>query len=399
MPFTITEIKSHLTGMGHGGTLNKIRNIDNLFERVGSVMALKLHILELVCTVELESTIHDDIFNYKLPYNFGNLIDLIPDYNRQSWDTAFRDQAGQFDRQKAYRNRTISVEANNGLKFIRINWKSRRPLVLNTMDSTTQNGTWGIVGTASNLKVDTINRKSGAGAIAFDVASSGDGIQNNNMSAVDLSLQNLIADELVWVFLDIDYANLTSITPVWGNDLTTNFWTGVPVTTQEDGTAFRFGWNQIRNPWKTATQTGIVVPSTIDSAKFTFQVTAPMKNIHVDNVVFSIGKNFEMKFYSKYLFQSAATGLWISIPGSDNDLVIVDNDSLPMFLFECLIAMAQQMEGSDGAFDINFAIAQLKELYPAYRGMFPSMVKKVTQSYGNRRPLRGRRWGGTGYLQ
>lgn len=395
--FSITEIKSHLTGMGHGGTLNKVRNINQLFERVGATLVLKLHILELLCDVELSSTIHDKVYNYTLPYNFGNLIDLIPDYNRQSWDLAFRNQAGQFDRQKAYRNRTISVEANGGIKYMRINWKGNTPTVLNSMDSLTANGTWITVGTASNLLLDTINRKYGLGALSFNLNASGDGIQNSSMTQVDLTAQNLIGDNFLDIFLGPDYQNLTSFTPVFGNDLTAKFYTGQPITTQQDGTPFRFGWNQIRNPWATAVLTGSVDPSQIDSYKLTAQITAPMVGVHVDNIVFSVGKNFEMKFYSKYIFQSAESGLWISIPANDNDIVMVDNDALPIFLHECLKAMAQQMEGTDGAFDIGFAEKELAVLFPAYQGLFPSMIKKSTQSYGSSRPIRNGWRGGRFY--
>lgn len=386
--FTITEIKSHLTGLGHGGTLNKVRNIDELFERVAARLILKLHILELLCDVELSSTIHDDVFNYTLPYNFGNLVDLIPDYNRQSWDDIFRDTAGQFDRQKAYKNRTLSIESSNGIKFARINWKGNRPAVLNAMDSLTTNGAWTAVGAAANLLLDTINRKSGAGSIKFDVVTSGDGIQNTTMTAVDLTAYNLIGDNFIWVYLDSDFANLVSINPIFGNDLSANYRTGVPITAQQDGTPFRFGWNQIRNPWSTTTPTGTVDPTKIDSYKLTFTTIGAMKNIHVDNIVFSQGKNFEIKFYSKYLYQSASTGLWISIPGDDNDFVMVDNDTLPMFLMECLVDMAHQVEGTESEFDINYATGQLKVLYPAYQALFPSMIKKAIQSYGSSRPIR-----------
>lgn len=391
MSFTITQIKSHLIGLGHSSTLNKVRGIESMLERSASRFLLKCHPLESERTAPLTAVIHDDLNNYALPSDFGSLIDLIPQDNRQSWDNAFRNLAGQFDLQKARRNRTISIEGNEGTKIIRINWKSRQAKVLNTCNSLTANGTWGAVAGATSVVVDTITKFSGSGSIRLNLASTGDGISNITMSAVDFTSENGVADVIVAVYLGTDYANLTSITPTWGNDLTTKYWTGVAQTTQADGTAFRFGWNMIKCPWSTATQTGTVAPSTIDSFKITFTITAAMTAVRVDNILFSIGRNFDCKYYSKYLFKNFSTGVWESQPraNQDDDIALLDNDTLPLFLMECLMDMAQQMEGTDSAFDIGFAEKQLAVLYPAYKGLNPSMVKKATSQLGGR-PGRGR---------
>ncbi len=339
----------------------------------------------------LTSLVHDDLNNYALASDFGSLIDLIPQSDRQSWDVAFRDRAGRFDVEKARRNRTISIEGSEGTKIARINWKSRPAKVLNTCSSLTGNGTWSAVATATNVVLDEITKFSGSGSIKFDVAATGDGIKNTTMTVVDMTEENGVADVIFAIYLESDYTNVTSITPTWGNDLTTKYWTGIAQTTQADGTAFKFGWNIIKASWDGATQTGTVVPSTIDSFSVTLEVTAAITNVRLDNILFSIGRNFDCKYYSKYLFKNSDTNAWISKPRTDNgdDLVVVDNDTLPVFLMECLIDMAHQMEGSDSAFDINHAENQLKVLYPAYRGLNPSQVKKVRGRTGGL-PARGR---------
>ncbi len=377
--------------MGHSGTLGKIRNIEAMLERSASRFLLKVHPLESIRTAPLASVVHDDLNNYALASDFGALIDLIPEADRQSWDVAYRDRAGRFDVEKARRNKTLSIEGSEGTKIIRINWKSRASKVLNTCDSLTANGTWAAVAGATNVALDEITKFSGSGAIKFDVAATGDGISNTTMTAVDLADENGVGDVLFAVYLESDYARLTSITPRWGNDLTTNYWTGVAQTTQADGTAFKMGWNVIKASWKAATQTGTVAPATIDSFRVTLTVTAAMTNVRLDNILFSIGRAFDSKYYSKFLFKNADTGAWISQPrsGNDDDLVVIDNDTLPIFLMECLIDMAHQMEGTDSAFDIGHAEKQLAVLYPAYKGLNPSMVKKVRGRTGGL-PGRGR---------
>lgn len=375
MSFTISAIKEHLTGMGHGGTLNKVRNIEAMFERTAGRFLLKMKPLEVMRNAALTNTIHDDVYNYSTPSDFGWLIDLSPQDNRDTWDRAFRTNAGVFDAEKAIREKTLSIEGSEGSKIFRINWRTRQGKVLHNMNSVTANGTWSAVASATGIEADTITKISGNASIRFDLVATGDGIQNTSMDAVDLTDEDEVADVFVWVYLP-STSGVTSLSARWGNDLTTNYWSSTAQTTQADGSAFKTGWNLLKFPWSTATETGTVAPATIDSFRITLAATA-QNNIRVDNIVFSIGRNFDVKYYSKFLFKSASSGTWLTRPSSDDDSVMLDNDSLPHFLLECLVDMAQQMEGSDSAFDIGFAEKQLAVLYPAYKGSYPSQVKKA----------------------
>ena len=334
-------------------------------------------------TAALSQAVHDDLNDYALPDDYNSFIDLIPQSNRTMWDMAYRRNAGIFDLQKAIKNRVVSIEGSEGTKIIRINWKSRSPIVANAMESLTDNGTWSAVATASGLLADEIIKRKGNASIRFDVAATGDGIDNDDMAAVDLTNEDEIGDLLFDLYIknSTDLANINSVTGIWGNNLTTTFWTGVAQTTQADGSALQVGWNEVKIPWSTATETGTVAPATVDSLKFTFNIDAAIGDLRIDNVRFSIGRNFDLKYYSKYLFKNSS-GAYLSKPSSDTDTVLVDNDSLPIFLFEYLKGMAHQVEGTDGAFDITFAEAQLKDLYPYFRSEFPDQRKKTASQYG-----------------
>ncbi len=371
--------------MGHGATLNKVRNIEALFERVAGIFLLKFHPLESMRTAALASTVHDNVYDYTLPSDFGSMIDLIPQDNRTTWDKALRNNAGVFDLEKAIKTKVVSIEGSEGSKIIRINWRSRQGKTLHTMDSVTANGTWEAVNSTENIIADSIFKKTGGASIKFRVVNSGVGIQNDEMQAMDLTDEDEVADVFVPVFLTEIPESLRA---TWGNDLTTNFWTSAVQTTQADGTAFKVGWNLLKFPWSSATETGAVDPSLIDSFKIIITGSVPGL-VRVDNIIFSIGRNFDIKYYSKYMFRNSE-GTWISRTSSDDDIVAVDNDTLPMFLFECLKEMAAQMEGTDSAFDINHADDALRVLYPAYTGVYPSQLKKVSAGYGSKRPSRGR---------
>lgn len=382
MSHTWGQIREHLIGMGRGSTLNKVRNIEALAERSASVFLAKCKPMETMRTAALTTAVHDDLNDYALPSDYNSLIDLIPQDSRTSWDMAYRRAAGVFDLQKATKNRVVSIEGSEGSKIIRINWKSRQAKTAHTMDSLTSNGTWGAVATASGLVADEIVKRKGNASIRFDVAASGDGISNTTMTALDLTDEDEIGDILFDLYIKnaADLANLTSIGSRWGNDLTANYWTGVAQTLQADGSALQVGWNEIKIPWSTATETGTVAPATVDSLRFTFTVAAAIGDLRIDNVRFSIGRNFDLKYYSKYLFKTSAT-VYASRPANDDTTVLVDNDSLPLFLFEVLKSMAHQLEGTDSAFDISYAKEELKDLYPAFKSEYPDQRKKMVQSY------------------
>lgn len=388
MGATISEVKESLTGMGHGGTLNKVRNPEAMFRRAASTMLLKCKPMETIRIAPLSQTIHDELNDYALPSDFGSPIDLYPQAGRDNLDQARRILGEKFSLTAAIDNKTISIEGSEGSKVLRVNWKWRSPKVLNSMNSYDGNGTWLAVGTASGIETDSIYKYSGSGSVKFDVAASGDGISNIGMSQIDLTNEDEIADIVIAVYLP-SVTGLTSITPIWGNDITTKFWTGTAQTTQADGTAFRIGWNIIKASWATATETGTVVPTAIDSCKITFQVSAPIANIRVDNILFSIGQPFDIKYYSKYLFKTAA-GVYIKQTTDDTDIVTLDEDGLQIFLLECLNAMAQQVEGTDSAFDVEWVDKELKVLYPAFKGEHQSQTKRATSNYGMMPRFHGR---------
>lgn len=394
----ISDVKNNLSGMMHGGTLNKVRNPEMAMERATNTMLSKIQPIDTVRTSPLSQTIHDDFTTYSLPSDFGDIVDLYPQDERTSLDTASRRPSEAFSLETLRANREISIEGDEGGKILKVNWKSRAPKTLHTMNSVTSNGTWAAVASATSVTADTIFKKSGGGSIKFNVVASGDGIQNSSMTQVDMTNEDEVADIFVWVYLP-SAVNLTSVTAIWGNNLTSAYWTGVAQTTQADGTAFRTGWNLLKWSWSAATETGSVDPTAVDSFKLTFATAGAISAVRVDNIIFSIGRNFDIKYYSKYIVKSTA-GVWLSRTTDDNDTVVLDNDALQIWLLECVIAFAQQIEGADSGFDITWAKRELNGdrtavdpdqimgLYAKYRKKYPNQAKKQKASYGSLPRLR-----------
>ncbi len=374
MAFSINNANDDLAGMLHGGTTNKVTNLLALHWRAGRNILSKIDALGTKRRTNLTTALFDDVFNYALPSDFKEAIDLRPQVNRSLGDNFTGRFTEAFDLRKALENNQINVSSNDGAKFIRIAKNiTPAPITISAMDSLTgTNGEWTVVGSATNLAVNTIFFISNAASIEFDLVATGDGIQNTTLTAVDLSDHDEVSNIFVWVYIP-DASKVTSVTTAWGNDLTTKFWTGVAQTTQHDGSAFRNGWNQISTPWATATETGTVDPSAIDSVSVVVAGEA-QSNIRVDQITSAIGKIFELVYYSKFIFRDSS-GAFIEKPTTDSDVLNLDEDAYNIYVNELAYLAAQQNQGEDARFDQNFL---REELYgvPGKPGLYTIYNKK-----------------------
>lgn len=386
--YSINELEDHLVGMGHGSSLAKIRNKYALYERAGNNMRSKTDIVTTIRTAILPQVVHDDQFQYAVPSDYSKIIDLYPARERTSSDFAHRTSSVTASLLRQLRDKQIAVESRDGARILLIDWAGNTPKTISQLNATTG---WTAVGTASGIELDTQYAMSGGKSVKFNVAASGDGLQNTSLPIFDLSDTEEENDFLMWVYLG-SVANITSFTARWGNDVTANYYESTAQTTQADGTAFQAGWNLIKFSWASATLTGTVNTATMDSFRVILTTTGAISDVRFDNIVASVGSPFEIKYYSGYLFRNTA-GVWLRQPTVDTDSIMLDELSFNIFAYECLIAMAQQMEGEDSGFDIQFAITALNGnpssadpalrmgLYARYRTEYPSMSKRTVQTY------------------
>lgn len=396
--YTIAVVENHLTGMGHGSTLNKIQNKYFLYERAANTMRSKIDVITLMRTAPLTNAVHSDVYNYALPSDFSKLIDIYPQANRQSYDIAFRKDATDFDLLKEINQKKISIESENGTRYLRIDWDISGSKTVSGVNSSTN---WSAVGSAANITEDSLFKISGSKSLRFDVVATGDGLKNTALDALDLSDWDEQATFFAWLYIP-DTSNITSVAARWGNDVSTAYWESTAVTTQADGTAFKVGWNLLKFDWDSATETGTVDPETIDSFQIAITGSA-QANYRLDNIIVSLGSIFEMKYLSQYAFQDSS-GTWIQRPTSDTDVIVVDDLAFNIFLHECLIAMAQQQEGEDSGFDVQFAQVELNGnprspdptqrmgAYRRYKREYPSQTKKQTQTWFSSRRATGKHW-------
>ena len=121
MASTVDTIKSHLGGMMHGATTNKIKNFYHAMERAHNKVRSNIKPVELIRVATLSQTVHDDLDAYSAPSDFGELIDLAPQADRGTDDRALRTHAEIFAAERSVMNKVISIEGKEGTKILRIN--------------------------------------------------------------------------------------------------------------------------------------------------------------------------------------------------------------------------------------------------------------------------------------
>jgi len=388
---TVAEFKNHIIGAGHMGTLNKVRNFPELLQRSINTMLMKIDPIETERRVPLATPIYSDVYNYVAPADYKRTIDIYPQANRISTDRARYEMIEYFGAEATYKNKRITIESQNGVKYLRVNWGIIQPLVFGSLDSVTADGgTWIPVGTASPIVQDLLVMMDGTASLETTINASGDGISNIGLNQFDLTTWDEEAEFFAFVYIPdaVSLANWTSVTAYVGNDLTANYWTLPAATAQFDGTAFQIGWNLIGFNWALAAQTGTVNPATLTAFKLTFQTAGVMTNIRIDNISASLGTMFEMKYYSKYGIILSGSNAWANITESDDDNIVFDEDSINILIHEAIINVAQQLEGEDMASDVVWASRVLHGdptavdvsgrvgLYAQYRKAYPSQSKK-----------------------
>lgn len=378
---TIANAKDSLTGMVHSTSLTKVRNLNELFRRAAINLLSKVDPPGTIRISQITNAVHSEIYDYSAADDLkgDKLIDLRPQINRLLSDRMRQRFIEPFDLRK--KENTFVIRYDSGEKSLRLS-KSISPsaIVIHQLDSITANGTWAVGGDGDNLTQDTLNKIVGSASLNFDLdGSSTEGyIENSDMDEVDLSDEEDIGKIFVRVYLPNPSA-ITSITLRWGSS-SSAYWS-VTVTSPHDQDSFKTGWNILAFDWNGATETGSPDSSAIDYLRvtITYEGTADT-DFRVDRIACSVGEIWEMVYYSKYLFRTSG-GTWQETTSDDSDIINLDIEGYNLFLNECLKLIAQQIQGEDSGFDIEFSEKELKELYRIYKKDNPSQAIKKQDFY------------------
>lgn len=160
---------------------------------------------------------------------------------------------------------------------------------------------WTVGGDAINASIDTNIKKEGNGSLKFDVDVSASVLDRASLeytiSSVDMTTMQDVGHFKLWVYIP-NITNFSSISMNWGTS--TDYYKST-VTTQEDGSAFEIGWNQISCPWLDATVVGTPNPAAVTYLKLDFDYTAAYvdtQSFRVDYLRLSVPDKLIMTYYS-----------------------------------------------------------------------------------------------------
>ena len=231
----------------------------------------------------------------------------------------------------------IAIDDYNGTRVFLINSKvSTKKIVVSTLETTTSGGgTWTALGGVTNVRDDSDDYIVGSGSVAFDIDATSNataGIRNTGLNQFDLT-DYLGGHSSLFVWARINSTtNITSFSVKIGSD-TSNYYTKT-TTTRSDGGAFQAGWNLLRFPLTSLTETGTVVDTAIDyvdlyMTKSTSKVSET--DYKFNNLVIMRGVIHDVLYYSKYGWQSAA-GTYLENSTDDSDYVVCDKSEYDLIL-------------------------------------------------------------------
>lgn len=384
MAYNIQTLKNDLTGILHGTTTNQIQNLDGVINRSARQLLLDIDPQETKRQVEFVAPIFNTVFDYPIAADVkGNkIIDIYPQVQRipqDIWLQAYN-QAFDVAKQNIFSMANMfTINFNTSLKTIRINAPFLNPpIIINQIDSITNNGTWAAGGTASNLAVNNTNFAQGAGSLQFDVTTGAAYIENSTMTAVDLSDVVNQSSLFVWVYVPTG-ATLTSVNLRWGSS-SSNYYNRTVTQTQQ-ATSFVNGWNLCQFAWSGSTTVGTPDSSAIDYGRVTLNVTGAMAACLVNGMNSILGTILSYEYYSKYMFRDSSTGAYQETVTDDSNLINLDTESYNLLTNLVAYFCAQQQQGIDAGLDAGFFKGEYDRGVIRYKSMYKSELQKPQSQF------------------
>lgn len=378
MSYTVSDIKTDLTGVIHGTSINKISGIYAVINRAARTVLLDVDPQETKRTALIANALYDQVYDYAAPTDLkGNRVtDVRPQANRTMADNFTQSYGKEFDLRKS--SATYQVRFNRGVKTIRISQSETAGILISEANSTTENGTWSASGVATNLLTDTINYVSGSGSLKFSTSGAGAAtLTNSTLSAVDLSSHQNYGSIFMWVDFGTSQASVTNVILRWGDDAS-NYWTATATTTHW-GSSFQSGWNLVRFDWSSATTVGAPVSSSVNYVLATVTVTGAVNNFHIDNIISKLGTPFEAEYYSRYIFTDGTSGEWKENATNDADIINLATESYNLLFTKTAELVAQQLQ--DIGMDVKYQGDSYKEILARYKGIYKSEADKPREMY------------------
>jgi len=329
--YTRSQLKSDINA-GLKGKIGMVANQNDFINRVVRETKNAVVVRSSKRQQQLTPDLVRGAFEYACPSDLqdNRLIDIPAQAKR--YDGSFGlVPVEQFHTKKQLGD--IAIDSYNGVRTLLINSEITTPSVV--IDPTSSVTNWALFEDGENVALDSDDYILGNNSIKFDISAAGGttaGIQNAAIAPFDIT-DYLGGTSSLYVWVKINSAtNLTNFILRLGTD-SSNYYSKT-VTAKSDGNAFERGWNLLRFPITSLTETGSVTDTSINYVALYMTKTAGKiseTDYKVNYLVLKKGVIHNVSYYSRFGWQTSA-GTWLQNSTDDSDVLVADDTEYELFI-------------------------------------------------------------------
>lgn len=380
----------------HAGGVAGLQDFYATVDKGRRAMIGKVRPPELLRKGYLEQALYPNVDRYALAEDvkYQDIIELalLPGY--RNVDTMNQPlmlvPRRRFDQKRNGAANVMNIGYENGVKYARVQgptgldcgpWLNGTDpqlvgdqyTVINDCDSLSENGSWNIGGNVVNLRLDELYHVIGRASLKFDINNSSNTgyIENFTLNAFDLEHMLQRGAAFAWLDLPIP-KEMLAVKLTMGSDVNnlTNDLYQSTVNQPHDSNSFTTGWNLLKFMLNNLSTVGTPNPKALIYIRFDFTTTGvAIPNCHLDNIVARKGRVYEMVYNSAWCLMDANNSAWKKIGTDGSDLIIAEEDTYNILLWETTLAAQKELFGSNQAAKTDVASVE-DEMNKAYARFF-----------------------------
>ncbi len=392
--YTVYDLETDVIAKIHGGA---IPNLERALDEGRRNMIANIKPPEMVRSAYMEQALYDQVNKYAIPEDlkYDNVLEVQMlsgyrnvDTQQHPLELVYR---RQFDQKRRNARNVINITNENGIKYAQIyhprGLKQCQHLVLNDVNSLSENGSWNVGGNITNLRLDRLNHITGKASLAFDIGNTSTTgfIENFTMRAVDIHEYLNTGAAFLWLSFPIPIA-VISVQLTMGSDsanLNTDIYTST-VNQPHDNNQFITGWNLLKYMLNNLNSVGNPNPKAITYIRFdiTTDGIQAIPNCNVDNLVARKGVVYYMLYNSQYCIIDPLTGAWKQRTNNPSDQLPLEEDTYSILMLETALAVQAEIYANNfgASTDITDLKQQLFDKYSQYKLLHTDETLELTES-------------------
>lgn len=347
----------------------------------------------------IEYGLYDEVERYAIPedVSYEDIVDIGEIDKDKNLDTIAKPIAHVYQRQfdQKRRDNIFSINWDNGIKTMSIyrpkGLKRHQHLVINDLDTLSDNGSWNTSGNVVNLRLDELNHVSKKASLSFDInASSAYGsISNFTMTPVNIFDYMNTGAAFSWLSFPIPQ-NLISVKLTLGSnqsDLETDYFYQT-VQQPHDNNEFTTGWSLLKFMLSNMNSVGNPNPKSIGYIRFDFNTTGEaIPACNIDSLVVRKGKIYQITYNSSYCLIDARTRAWKKMTTANSDEFPFEEDTYQILMLETALVVQKDIYANNigASYDVSGIENELASAYQIYFGNHKEEViepEQYTDSMG-----------------